>query len=217
MKQKQDIENIELSFVCSQNWDNMTICGNGRFCSVCQKTVYDFTDKSQKEYQDIVQKHDGQICGRVRKAQMTPSVNWAKIAALAALSLAGTNMGCSKNEITPLMQHESAKEDVSFFGMIVLPQPEFIGGQKAMFEFLGKNLEYPNKCGSYSGTVYIGFEVAANGDLSNIVVRRGFHPDFEAEAVRVVKLMSKGMWKGVTEGGKPVKVGYTIPIKFSLE
>ena len=47
MKQKQDIENTHLSFVCPQNWDDMTICGNGRFCGVCQKTVYDFTDKSQ--------------------------------------------------------------------------------------------------------------------------------------------------------------------------
>ena len=216
MKQNQDIKNINLSFVCPQNWDNMTICGNGRFCGVCQKTVYDFTDKSQQEYDDIVQKHEGQICGRFRKAQMTPSVNLAKAAAIAAFSLLMAECKVEKLEpveVSHLVQ-QHVKED--FMGVIVEQQPEFIGGYKAMFQFLRDNLKWPKEaCGE--GTVFVGFEVETNGNLTNIVVKRGFHPQFDAEAVRVVKLMSVGMWKGAKQSGKPAKVAYTIPIKFRLE
>ncbi len=222
MKQNKDIKNIELSFVCPQNWDNMTICGNGRFCGVCQKTVYDFTNKSQKEYDDIVQKHDGQLCGRFTKKQMTPSVkqpiktvNFAKAAAFAAFSLAMT--GCKVEKLEPievshLVQHQ-AKED--FMGVIVEQQPEFIGGQIAMFQFLRENLNWPKDvCGE--GTVFVGFVVNIDGSLSDIHIKRGINI-FNEEALRVVKLMSVGMWKGAKQNGKPVRVAYTLPIKFSIE
>ncbi len=217
MKQKNSIENIELFFVCPQNWDEMTICGNGRFCGVCQKTVYDFTDKSQAAYQDIVQKHNGQVCGRFRKAQMTPSVNWAKVAALAALGSFAVAGNAQKVDSIVIEKPVKFIEKNEFMGLIVETQPGFIGGTKAMFEFLRKNIVYPNNYGTYNGIVFIGFEVDTNGDLSNIKVKRGFHPQFDAEAVRVVKLMSKGYWKGATQSGKSVKVAYTIPIKFSVE
>ncbi len=216
MKQKKDIKNIELSFVCPQNWDNMTICGNGRFCGVCQKTVYDFTDKSQEEYEDIVQKHDGQLCGRFRKAQMTtPSVNFAKAAAFAAFSLAMT--GCKVEKLEPIevshLVQQQAKED--FIGMIVEQQPEFIGGYVAMRQFLSENIKWPNDvCGE--GTVYVGFVVNFDGSLSDIHIKRGINI-FNEEALRVVKLMSVGMWKGAKHSGKPARVAYTIPIKFRLE
>ena len=87
----------------------------------------------------------------------------------------------------------------------------------AMYQFLGQNLEYPSNCGTYNGTVYVGFVVETNGNLTNIVVKRGLHPKFDAEAVRVVKLMSVGMWKGGKQNGKPVRVNFTLPIKFSME
>lgn len=227
MKQKKDIENIELSFVCPQNWDNMTICGNGRFCGVCQKTVVDFTDKSQDEYDDIVQKQDGQLCGRFRKVQMTPSVNFAKAAAFAAFSLITT--GCEVEKLDSFApkaisndketKPETSDNEIAILGMVVEPQPEFIGGQIAMFEFLKEHIKWPSMCmdACIEGTVYVGFEVDINGDLTNINVKRGFHPRFDAEAVRVVQMMSEGMWKGAKQNGKPVRVAYTIPIKFRLE
>jgi Gram-negative bacterial TonB protein C-terminal len=230
MKQKKDIKNIELSFVCPQNWDNMTICGNERYCGVCQKTVYDFTDKSQKEYDDIVQKQDGQICGRFRKAQMTPSVkqpiitvNFAKVAAFTAFSLMTT--GCKVEKLDSFApkiiandretKPETSDSETVFFGIVAETQPEFIGGQIAMFQFLSDNLKWPKDvCGE--GTVYVGFVVNFDGSLSDIHVKRGIHI-FNEEALRVVKLMSVGMWKGAKQSGKPTKVAYTIPIKFKLE
>lgn len=230
MKQKKDIKNIELSFVCPQNWDNMTICGNGRFCGVCQKTVYDFTDKSQKEFDDIVLRHDGQICGRFRKAQMTPSVkqpimtvNFAKAAAFAAFGLMTTGCKVEKldsfapkvlsnnNETNP----KGVDNETVFFGMVAESQPEFIGGPKAMFQFLSDNLKFPKGvCGE--GTVFVRFIVNFDGSLSDIHIKRGVNI-FNEEALRVVQLMSVGMWKGAKQNGKPTTVAYTIPIKFRLE
>ncbi len=216
MKQKNDIENVNLSFVCPQNWDKMTICGNGRFCGVCQKTVYDFTDKLQEEYDDIVQKHNGQLCGRFSKKQMnTPSVNFAKAATFAAFSLLTT--GCKVEKLEPVeVSHfvkNQAKED--FIGIIVEQQPEFIGGYKAMFQFLKDNIKWSKDvCGE--GTVYVGFVVNIDGRLSDIHIKRGINI-FNEEALRVVKLMSVGMWKCAKQSGKPARVAYTLPIKFSVE
>ena len=218
MKQKKDIENIKMSFVCPQNWDNMTICGNGRFCSVCEKTVYDFTDKSQVEFDAIVQKNDGQICGRFTKKQLTPSANFAKAAALAAFSLVATEGNAQKVDslgITSTSQQVSDEKDI-IFGMIAELNPEFIGGYKAMFEFLKVNLKYPKNARDYEGTVYVGFVVKTDGSLTDVNVKRGLHPDIGDEAVRVVKMMS-GKWKPGMRSGKPICVAYTIPIKFRLD
>ena len=230
MKQNQDIKNIELSFVCPQNWDKMRICGNGRICGVCQKTVYDFTEKSQKEYDYIVQKHEGQICGRFRKAQMTPSVkksivtvNFAKAATFAAFSLMTT--GCEVEKLDSFApkvisneketKPETSDYETAFFGMVAESQPEFIGGQIAMFQFLRDNIKWPKEvCGE--GTVYVGFIVNFDGSLSDIHIKRGINI-FNEEALRVVKLMSVGMWKGAKQSGKPTRVAFTLPIKFSVE
>jgi TonB family protein len=238
MKQKKGIENIVLSFQCPQNWDSMTICGNGRYCGICHKTVVDFTDKSQSEYDAIVQKHDGQLCGRFTKKQMSssrlfrdvPSVNFAKAAAFTAFTLVangcfmgktGTVLGemelFSPIDTSVIKQTalEKPKEEEAILGMFIEPQPEFIGGIKAMYEFLRENLRCPQEvCGE--GTVYVGFTVEIDGSLTNIQIKRGISI-FNEEALRVVKLMSKGMWKGGQQGGKPARVNYTIPIKFRLE
>ena len=220
MKQKKDIQNVELSFVCPQNWDSMTVCGNGRFCNVCQKIVYDFTDKSQKDYEKALRQHDGQMCGRFTKQQLTPSVNFAKVAALATLSF-GITEGNAQNldsiPVPPPSTHQQVSDDKdAFLGMIVELNPEFIGGYKAMFEFLKENLKYPKHARDCEGTVYVGFVVKTDGNLTDVNVKRGLHPDIDDEAVRVVKMMS-GKWKPGMQSGKPISVAYTIPIKFRLE
>ena len=42
-----------LSYVCSEDWNNMKPCEQGRFCGSCQKTVVDFTEKSDAEIQEM--------------------------------------------------------------------------------------------------------------------------------------------------------------------
>lgn len=222
MKQKKDIQNISMSFVCPQNWDNMTICGNGRFCVVCQKTVYDFTDKSKAEYDAIVQENEGEICGRFVRKQLipsrlfrdVPSANFAKAAAFAAFSLITTGVEAQKVKTQPT-------------SVVVLPQvimgkpvpnkiqPQFIGGQTAMVEFLKKHIRY-KKAMLAQGIVEVNFMVETDGQLTHIEVSKNLHPAYDEEAVRLVKLMS-GKWQSGSAFGKPYLFGQTIQIKFPLE
>ena len=218
MEQKKQLKNIELSFVCPQNWDAMTACGDGKFCAVCQKIVYDFSNKSQKDYDQIVKKHPGQLCGRFSVDQMKPASNLAKAATLLALSLIPTALSAQEEQlhvpISTVLTEEKPSEKEMVFGMVE-QQPEFIGGHKAMFKFIADNLRWSEKMACAEGTVYVGFTVNIDGTLSDIVVKRGVNI-FNEEALRVVKLMS-GKWKGGYQGGKPAKVTYILPIKFKLE
>ena len=63
---------------CSENWENMTVSEQGKFCQNCQKDVVDFTQKSDKEVLDILAKSKGNLCGRFTKQQLsTPFVDYA--------------------------------------------------------------------------------------------------------------------------------------------
>jgi hypothetical protein len=41
---------------CSENWNDMTSNEQGRFCQNCQKTVIDFSSKTDKEIFDFFAK-----------------------------------------------------------------------------------------------------------------------------------------------------------------
>lgn len=100
---------------------------------------------------------------------------------------------------------------------VVEKQPEFIGGQKAMTDFLLKNINYPedDQKNGIEGTVYVSFIVEKDGTVSGVKVIRGINVSLNSEAIRVVKLMSK-KWTSGTQKGKAVKVQFNLPIKFKL-
>ena len=94
--------------------------------------------------------------------------------------------------------------------------PEYPGGTTAMFDFIQKNLKYPEsaKDKGLEGRVFIGFVVEKDGSLSSFQVLRGVCDEIDAEAVRVLKMMPK--WKPGMNEGEPVRVQYTMPFKFQL-
>jgi TonB family protein len=107
------------------------------------------------------------------------------------------------------------KDEKPFF--VVDEMPEFPGGQVAMYEYISKNIVYPDrvKGKATSGTVYVQFTITSSGKVTNVKVIRGM-PDgkaLETEAMRVVRSMPD--WKPGRIGGRPVSVYFTIPIKFS--
>ena len=95
-------------------------------------------------------------------------------------------------------------------------QPEYPGGINAMYEFIQKNLKYPEsaKKKGIEGRVFVQFVVEKDGSLSSFQVLRGVSDDIDAEAVRVLKMMPK--WNPGTMNGKPVRVNFTMPFKFQL-
>ena len=114
-----------------------------------------------------------------------------------------------------IIEEPLQKADTDIFP-VVEKMPEFPGGQKAMMNFLVENIKYPENARKegISGRVFITYVVEKDGKISNIKLLRGFHPDCDKEALRVVSLMPD--WKPGTEKGKPVRVQFNLPIKFNL-
>lgn len=117
-------------------------------------------------------------------------------------------------EIIEEVQEEVIEEEVF---TIVEEMPAFPGGEAKLFEYLGKNIKYPQiaKEAGISGVVYVNFVVGAQGNITDVKVLRGIGGGCDEEAVRVVKNMPK--WKPGKQRGKPVKVSYNLPIRFSLK
>lgn len=51
---------------CHENWDGMNSVSGGRFCDLCSKKVFDFTDKSKEEIDGILM-DSGSICVRIKQ------------------------------------------------------------------------------------------------------------------------------------------------------
>jgi len=99
---------------------------------------------------------------------------------------------------------------------VVENPPSYPGGDEARVEFLVNNIIYPDsaKMQNIHGTIYISFIIEKNGSISNIKVLRGIGGGCDEEAVRVVKLMPN--WIPGTQRGKPVRVQFNMPFKFTL-
>ena len=116
------------------------------------------------------------------------------------------------------MEVEEPEEPEIF--TIVEDMPEFPGGQKELFKFISKNIKYPPMAreNGIEGTVYIGFVVMEDGSIEQVQVKRGLAgggAGCDAEAIRVVNKMPK--WNAGKQRGKPVRVAFTLPIRFKLE
>ena len=93
-------------------------------------------------------------------------------------------------------------------------QPSFPGGEDSLRAFIAKNLRYPLVEGCVQGRVVAQFTVETDGSISDIVLLKTVHPLLDDEAVRVIKAMPK--WIPGRIGDKPVRVRYSLPIRFKL-
>ena len=94
--------------------------------------------------------------------------------------------------------------------------PSFPGGDAALMRFIYDNLRWPQTYGCIQGKVVVQFVVEKDGSVGEVKVARGFDPDFDKEAVRVVKMLPK-FEPGRNAVGEPVKVWYVVPITFKLQ
>jgi protein TonB len=96
-------------------------------------------------------------------------------------------------------------------------QPEFVGGMKAMYEFLGKNLKYPKSASNsgIEGKVFLKFIVEKDGSVTDIKVLRGIGFGCDEAAIHAVKQMPS--WNPGKQNGQAVRVYFTIPINFQLD
>jgi TonB family protein len=100
--------------------------------------------------------------------------------------------------------------------MVVEVMPMFPGGEEARMNYLQSTIVYPEsarKAGK-QGTVYVQFIIEKDGQVFNPKVLRGFDADCDAEALRVIEGMPN--WDPGLQRGKPVRVQFNMPIKFTL-
>ncbi len=113
---------------------------------------------------------------------------------------------------------EVGKEDIdpNQVFLVVEQPPEFPGGLQALYKFVYKTIRYPAQARrmGIEGTVYISFVVGANGEISEVQTMKGIGSGCDEEAKRVVQLLPP--WKPGKQRGRPVKVRYTLPLKFKL-
>ena len=98
---------------------------------------------------------------------------------------------------------------------IVENQPEFPGGMAKLYKYLAHNVKFPSPAeeSGVQGQVVVHFVVEKDGSISNVTVLRGIGGGYDKEAVRVVKNMPK--WKPGMQKGKPVRVSFNLPIRFT--
>jgi protein TonB len=65
------------------------------------------------------------------------------------------------------------------------------------------------------GRVFVTFVVEKNGSVTDVRVLRGIGGGCDEEAIRVVQNMPK--WSAGKQRGKPVRVQFNLPIKFTLQ
>ena len=94
--------------------------------------------------------------------------------------------------------------------------PQFIGGDKEMMSYLGRNIKYPMNAQerNIQGTVVLRFVVDKDGNITDVTVLRSLDSHCDKEAIRVVKSMPR--WIPGEQNGTPVAVYFTIPVKFKL-
>ena len=99
---------------------------------------------------------------------------------------------------------------------VVEKEPEFPGGEDALYEYIGKNIVYPRQAreAGIEGVVVVEFVVEPSGKLSNVVAKRKVAPSLDEEAVRVVKTLPA--WSPGKQRGKAVRTLFRLPINFQL-
>jgi protein TonB len=95
--------------------------------------------------------------------------------------------------------------------------PEFEGGLRALYQFVGNNVKYPviaSEQGKY-GTVYVKFVVDEKGKVGHLSLLNNIGYGMDEEALRVIAMIPNFKSPAKVKG-EAVKVYYQLPIKFKL-
>ena len=164
-----------------------------------------------------------------KKSNATGHIKYALFVLPAFALLVAGNISCSQgasekqdakeetvapDSVVAVPTDSVAKDEVF---MVAEQMPEFPGGMKELLKFLQDNLKYPESAmkNNVQGRVIVQFVVEKDGTPTEFKVARSVDPDLDAEALRVMKTMSK--WKPGMQRGEVVRVKYTVPVSFKLQ
>ena len=94
--------------------------------------------------------------------------------------------------------------------------PEYRGGLREFYKFLGMNMKYPKTAvaAKKEGTVIVGFVIEEDGTVANVKILKAVDPELDAEALKAVSASPK--WIPATVDGKPVAMNFVVPVKFNI-
>ncbi|MEE4256781.1 MAG: TonB family protein [Bacteroidales bacterium] len=95
-------------------------------------------------------------------------------------------------------------------------QAEYPGGPDSLQSFLIHNLQYPIDVDQKKDTtVTASFIVSEKGEIRDINIVRSAGKAFDEEVIRVIRLMPE--WIPAKQGGKPIAVTYSLPVRFESD
>lgn len=133
--------------------------------------------------------------------------------------------GDSKNgiNIDDLKDNQSAggttippKEEEIYENIVEQPA-QFPGGESALQNYISKNTKYPSIAQEQGleGTVHLRFVVEKDGRVGDVMVIKSLSKECDREAVRVIKSLPR--FTPARQQGHPVRVYYTIPVRYQLQ
>ena len=112
----------------------------------------------------------------------------------------------------PVKEEERSQE------VCTIPEqmPVFPGGESALLAYVAQHLKYPAQAirDRVQGVVQLRFVVLENGRIGDVQIIKSLEPHCDAEAKRVVKSLPRFI--PGKQGGKAVRVWYTLPIRFMI-
>ena len=94
----------------------------------------------------------------------------------------------------------------------VAQMPRFPGGEAALMKYIDSHLQEPQTQEKITGNVVLQFIVQSDGSIDEVKVVRSLHPDYDKEAVSVVKSLPK--FTPGRQNGQAVAVWYTVPVNY---
>lgn len=125
--------------------------------------------------------------------------------------------GAEQNVNNEQQNNNTSQESQEKVYDVVEVMPSFPGGQSALMQYLGNNIQYPVEAqeNGVQGRVIISFVVENDGGISHVKVAKSADPALDREAMRVVETMPK--WIPGKQNGECVRVRYSVPVVFRLE
>lgn len=140
-----------------------------------------------------------------------------------AVTVAGIAIGaasfaaCSSDKLTDNGLNNSSVQVLNqnkLFGEMPETQPSFRGGEAALMKYFEENMRWIDNGSDISGRVIVQFKIAKDGTVKDPKVVKGLAPEFDEEALRLVRGMPK--WIPGKIAGKVVESTCIVPVRFML-
>ncbi len=119
------------------------------------------------------------------------------------------NVGTGQTTAESFTNRESKDDESINTTLSVDKLPEFPGGLKAFYEYVGNKFEVLDV--EETKTVYLSFIVEKDGSINDVKVIRSSSPSIDREAIRVLKSL-RTKWKPGIKDGQNVRTLYRLPI-----